>query len=334
MVIIRRFSRSWGSQVELIRGLHNLHAHHRYSANGVEGCVLTIGAFDGLHLGHQAVLRHVIGKARESGLPATVVTLEPLPREYFAPLDAPPRLMSFREKFEGLRALGIDRLLLVRFDDTMRNTEAVEFIEAVFVNGLSARHIVVGDDLRFGRDGGGDFELLKGLGRKHGFDVEDTATLLLHDDRVSSTRIRQLLSNGDFAAAESLLGRPYSIVGKVVYGRQLGRTLAAPTANLELHRLRTALAGVYAVKVRKVGSAEWLPGVANVGTRPTVDDSIKAILEVHILDFDQDIYGQRIEVQFHEKLRDEQKFESVDVLREHIHRDIETARRYFPANDS
>ncbi len=320
--------------MELIRGLHNMRARHRYAADGVEGCVLTIGAFDGLHLGHQAVLRHVCDKAGQSGLPATVVTLEPLPREYFAPLDAPPRLMSFREKFEALRTLGIDRLLLVRFDDTMRNTEATEFIEAVFVNGLAARHIVVGDDLRFGRDGGGDFDLLNGLGRKHGFDVEDTATLNLHAERVSSTRIRQLLSNGDFDAAEDLLGRPYSIVGKVVYGRQLGRTLGAPTANLELHRLRTALAGVYAVRVRKTGSSQWMPAVANVGTRPTVNDSIKAILEVHILDFDEQIYGQRIEVQFHQKLRDEQKFASVEVLRENIHRDIDTARHYFSAASS
>lgn len=317
--------------MELVRGVHNLQDRHRRASDGSEGTVLTIGAFDGLHRGHRSVLKHLCMRAKQAGLPSVVVTLEPLPREYFAPLDAPPRLMSFREKCEGLIELGIDRVLLVRFDDTMRNMDAVEFIETVFVKGLSARHIVVGDDVRFGRDGGGDFDLLKELARKHQFTVEDTATLLLDDNRVSSTRIRQLLEAGDFIAAESLLGRPYSISGKVVYGQQLGRTLGTPTANVELHRLRAAMSGVYAVEVniRSDQDQRWLPGVANVGCRPTVDDSIKAILEVHLLDFKGELYGKRITVRFREKIRDEQKFLSLDLLKEQIHRDVNTAKAYF-----
>jgi len=320
--------------VELIRGIHNLQARHRQPVGGgaQEGTVLTIGAFDGLHRGHRAVLQHLVARARQVGLPSVVVTLEPLPREYFAPLDAPPRLMSLREKIEGLSELGVDRVLVVRFDDSMRNREAVDFIEAIFVDGLRARHIVVGDDLRFGRDGGGDFALLNRLARRHDFVVEDTARLCCDQQRVSSTRIRQQLEAGQFAVAQSLLGRPYTIAGKVVYGQQLGRQLGAPTANVELHRLRTAMAGVYAVQVQCHASdapTTWWPAVANVGTRPTVDDSIRAILEVHLLDFDGDLYGQRICVRFCQKIRDEEKFVSLEALQQQIHRDIKTARDYF-----
>lgn len=317
--------------MELVRGIHNLQDRHRRASDGSEGTVLTIGAFDGLHRGHRSVLKHLCLRAKQAGLPSVVVTLEPLPREYFAPLDAPPRLMSFREKCEGLTELGIDRILLVRFDDTMRNMDAVEFIETVFVRGLSARHIVVGDDLRFGRDGSGNFDLLEALARKHQFTVEDTATLLLDDNRVSSTRIRQLLEAGDFIAAEALLGRPYSISGKVVYGQQLGRTLGTPTANVELHRLRAAMSGVYAVEVniRSDRDQRWLPGVANVGCRPTVNDSIKALLEVHLLDFQGDLYGKRITVRFRKKIRDEQKFLSLELLKQQIHRDVNTASDFF-----
>ena len=319
--------------MELVRGIHNLKGQHGHASSGKAGSVLTIGAFDGLHCGHRSVLNHLRMRAKEAGLPSVVVTLEPLPREYFAPLDAPPRLMSFREKCEGFAALGIDRVILVRFDDRMRNMEATDFIEQVFVNGLNAKHIVVGDDLRFGRDGAGDFELLNTLARKHDFTVEDTTTLELEGHRISSSRIRQLLEAGDFGEAEELLGRPYSISGKVVYGKQLGRVLKVPTANVELHRLRAAMSGVYAVEVNIQGSDanadQWLPGVANVGCRPTVNASIKAILEVHLLDFDADLYGRRIDVRFRKKVREEQKFDSIDLLKQQIHRDVNTARDYF-----
>ena len=323
--------------VELVRGIHNLKDRHARGNSGKAGTVLTIGAFDGLHCGHRSVLDHLRMRADEAGLPSVVVTLEPLPREYFVPLDAPPRLMNFREKCEGFAELGIDRVMVVRFDDRMRNMEAVDFIEQVLVKGLNAKHIVVGDDLRFGRDGAGDFELLASLAHKHDFSVEDTRTLELEGHRISSSRIRQLLEAGDFTEAETLLGRPYSISGKVVYGKQLGRVLDVPTANVELHRLRAAMSGVYAVEVNIQSDSsdtahcaeQWLPGVANVGCRPTVNESIKAILEVHLLDFDADLYGQRINVRFREKIREEQKFETLDLLKTQIHCDVNTARDYF-----
>lgn len=307
--------------MELIRGLHNLRPRHR-------GCVVTIGAFDGVHQGHQKVLQQLMKKGQEFGLPSTVVILEPLPREYFAPLKAPARLMSFREKFVAFRELGIDRVLRIRFTAEFSKMTAEDFIKQAFVDGLGARYVVVGDDLRFGRDRGGDFSLLRRMGDEHGFEVVDTHTLTVDDDRVSSTRIRKALEDADFELAEVLLGCPYSISGRVIVGQQLGRTLNAPTANLQLRRLRTALSGVYAVEVVGAGDKRHY-GVANVGTRPTVGDLTTAILEVHLLDFDQDLYGKKIDVVFRKKLRDEKKFSSLEELKENIHNDIAMGRQYF-----
>lgn len=307
--------------MELIRGFHNLRPRHR-------GCVATIGAFDGVHLGHQSVLRQLMAKGRELGLPTTVVVFEPLPREFFAPHEAPPRLMSFREKFAALRELGIDRVMRIRFDDSFRQMGAMEFIRKLFVEGLGARYIVVGDDLRFGRNRSGDFSLLKRVGVEHGFEVVDTATLAVEGDRVSSTRIREVLGEADFDFAEQLLGRPYSISGRVIVGQQLGRTLGVPTANVELHRLRSPLAGVFAVEVEGVAD-KAIPGVANVGTRPTIGDLPKAILEVHLLDFSGDIYRRNIRVIFRKKLRSEIRFDNLDQLKSQIFRDIDEANHYF-----
>ena len=307
--------------MELIRGLHNIRPRHR-------GCVATIGAFDGVHRGHQKVLQQLMDKGRELGLPSTVVILEPLPREYFAPLKAPPRLMSFREKFIALRDLGIDRVLRIRFTEAFSKVQAEDFIRDAFVAKLGVRYIVVGDDLRFGRDRGGDFNLLRRLGDENGYQVADTNTLKEDNDRVSSTRIRQALQQSDFELAEQLLGKPYSISGRVIIGQQLGRTLQVPTANLKLHRIRTALSGVYAVEVKGAGPS-LVYGVANVGTRPTIGDLTEAILEVHLLDFDRDIYGKNIEVIFRKKIRDEKKFSSLDELKANIHSDIAQGRIYF-----
>ncbi len=307
--------------MELIRGFHNFRPRHR-------GCVATIGAFDGVHRGHQAVLRQLIDKSREYGLPSTVVLFEPLPREFLAPEAAPPRLMSFREKFEAIRDLGIDRVVRIRFNNALRNMSADEFITSLFVKNLGAKYIVVGDDLRFGRDRSGDFDLLRKYGARDGFDVMDTATLLHEGERVSSTRIREVLGQGDFALAEHLLGRPYSIAGRVIVGQQLGRTIGAPTANIQLRRLRSPLSGVFAVQVAGV-SDSLLPAVANVGVRPTVGDLSKAILEVHLLDFEGDLYRRNIRVLFREKLRNEIKFDGIDALSEQISRDIAQARRFF-----
>lgn len=310
------------SGLELIRGLHNLRERHH-------GSVVTIGAFDGVHRGHQAVISDLLGRSREFGLPSTVILFEPLPREYFAPVRSPPRLMSFREKFMVLRHLGVDRVLRIRFDRRFSIMSAHEFIESVFVKGLGARYIVVGEDLRFGHDREGDIDLAREAGEKYGYEVKATSTVQVHGERVSSTRLRAVLGAGDFEAAERMLGRPYFMTGKVVYGRQLGTTIGVPTANLALHRHRAPLAGVYVAEVRIGG--RLLPAVANVGTRPTVNDGIKANLEVHILDFAQNIYGRTIDVIFRRQIRDEHKFASVDELRNRIADDIEVARAWFAA---
>jgi riboflavin kinase/FMN adenylyltransferase len=312
--------------MELIRGLHNLRPKHR-------GCVATVGAFDGVHLGHQAVLRHLLEKSREYGLPSTIIVFEPLPREFFSPLEAPARIMSFREKFQELRYEGVDRLLRIRFDESLRSMSAQAFIDRVFVDGLAVRYVVLGDDFRFGSDREGDYKFIREQGERYGYEARPTPTETLEGERVSSTRIREALEAADFPLAEKLLGRPYSISGKVVYGRQMGQTIGVPTANLELRRLRAPLSGVYAVEVS--GNAlDGAMGVANVGVRPTVDNSIRANLEVHLLDRKVHLYGQHIEVTFRRKLRDEKKFSSVTELQENIARDIAETRAWFTRPES
>jgi riboflavin kinase/FMN adenylyltransferase len=310
--------------MELIRGLHNLRPRHH-------GCVATIGAFDGVHLGHQAVIRHLLEKAEELALPSLIIVFEPLPREYFSPLKAPARLMSFWEKCRALEALGVDRLLRIRFNEQFRGMSAQQFVDDIFVAGLGVRYVVLGDDFRFGAGRQGDIEFIREQGERYGFEAGSTPTFTVDGDRVSSTRIREALEAADFAKAEALLGRPYSISGRVIFGRQLGRSLGTPTANLELRRLRAPLSGVYAVEVSG-GELGRVPGVANVGVRPTVDDSIRANLEVHILDREVQLYGQHIEVIFRGKLREEQKFGSVEELQENIARDIEQTRAWFSQN--
>jgi len=280
--------------MELIRGLHNMRPRHR-------GCVVTIGAFDGVHLGHQAVIRHLLDKSRELGLPSLVIVFEPLPREYLSPLKAPARIMSFREKFFAMRALGVDRLLRVQFNESLRAMSAQQFLDDIFVAGLGVRYVVLGDDFRFGNDREGDLEFIKQQGSRYGYEARPTPTLSVAGERVSSTRIREALEAADFAEAERLLGRAYSISGKVVYGRQLGRTLGTPTANLELHRLRAPLSGVYVVTVTGAG-LNRAAGVANHGVRPTVADRIKANVEVHLLDRDIELQGQHTAVNFRHKL--------------------------------
>ncbi|HET8710249.1 MAG TPA: bifunctional riboflavin kinase/FAD synthetase [Spongiibacteraceae bacterium] len=307
--------------MELIRGLHNLRPRHR-------GCVVTVGAFDGVHRGHQAVLRQLIEKGRELNLPTTVILFEPLPREYFAPLQSPPRLMSFQEKVVALRDFGIDRVLRVHFDRKLSEMNADEFVRRVFIEGLGVRYSVIGDDMRFGHDRQGDVRLLRDMGARHGFEVVETSAVLQGGERISSTRIRAELEASNFAEAERLLGRPYAISGRVMVGQQLGRTIDVPTANLHLRRLRAPLAGVYAVEVH--GAANGiLFGVANVGTRPTIGDLTKAILEVHIFNFSENLYHRHLKVVFRKKLRDEQKFPSLDALKQQIACDMQAGRAYF-----
>jgi len=307
--------------MELIRGLHNLRSRHR-------GCVATIGAFDGVHLGHQSVIGHLLEKSADLGLPSLIIVFEPLPREYFSPREAPARLMSFAEKFRALASLGVARLLRIRFNERLRSMSAESFVDDIFVAALGVRYIVLGDDFRFGADRQGDVEFLQARGRESGFEAVPTGTFEVRGLRVSSTRIRRALERADFAAAEAMLGRPYSISGRVIYGRQLGRSMGAPTANLQLRRLRAPLSGVYAVEVNGAGLC-GAPGVANVGVRPTLNDSIEANLEVHLLDRELNLYGRRIEVVFRRKLRDEQKFASVGALRRAIAGDIADTRAWF-----
>ena len=310
--------------MELIRDVRSLQASHR-------GCVATIGTFDGIHLGHQAVLRQVVNQSMQLKLPSVVIVFEPLPGEYLSPTRAPARLMSFREKFYSIDSRGIDRLLTLTFNEKLKNMSANQFVEDIFVNGLGVEHLVFGDDFRFGNNREGDISFTQRLGKINNFAVVPTSTVEFEGERISSTRIRQALAASDFILAKSLLGRSYSISGRVVFGRQMGRTLGFPTANIELGRLSSPLSGVYAVKVNGPTMSD-LRGVANIGVRPTVNDNMRANLEVHLLDFDNEIYGQRIDVTFLSKIREEKKFSSLDELKVNIANDLRTAQDWFDSN--
>lgn len=308
-------------QQELIYGLQNIKARHH-------GCVLTVGSFDGVHLGHQTVLRQVIGKAKSLGLPSVVMIFEPQPMEYFKPEKAPARLMRFREKVRALFAAGVDRVCCLRFNETLSKLSAEEFVQQLIVDKLGVRHLVIGDDFRFGQSRSGDFDFLQECGQRMGFKVSNTHTFTMDDERVSSTRIRQELAAGDFELAKKLLGKPYEITGHVVYGKQLGRQLGVPTANVELKRFRSPVIGVFAVRARLAGH-DGLLGVANIGVRPTIEASNRVLLEVHLLDFGQNIYGKMLTVEFCQKIRDEKRFDSLDELKAQINIDISQAQSYF-----
>lgn len=306
--------------MELIRGLHNLRPEHR-------GCAVTIGNFDGVHLGHQAVIAQLAQQARALSVPTALVLFEPQPREYFQPDAALARLMRLREKVLALRQLPIDRVLCVEFNAHFAELTAQDFIERVLLRGLGTRYLVVGDDFRFGRDRRGDFSMLVQAGQRNGFAVTSTPTFALGGERVSSTRIRAALNVGDLTGAEKLLGRHYRMCGRVAHGNKLGRQIGIPTANIHLHRRAAPVQGIYVVEVHGLGDAP-LPAAASVGTRPTVGGS-RALLEVHLLDFDRDIYGAHLGVDFLHKLRDEQRFDSVAEMKVEIQNDIEKTRRYF-----
>lgn len=287
----------------------------------------TIGAFDGVHLGHQAVLQKLREKSAEYGLPALVITLEPLPREFFAPEEAPARILSFREKIMALREEGIDRLLAIRFNRAFSAMPAEDFVRKVLWQQLGVSYLIVGDDLRFGAGRKGDFSLLQRMGSELGFQVADTGTVHVDGERVSSSRIREALEQSDFGMAGRLMGRPYAITGKVVHGQHLGRTIGVPTLNLLLRRKKAALSGVYVVRAVVDGISQQ--GVANVGTRPTVHAGQRVGLEVHLLDFSRDVYGSMVQVIFCRKLRGEKKFGSLDELKTAINHDIASARHFF-----
>ena len=288
------------------------------------GSVVCIGAFDGLHLGHRALVRHAVARARDLSLPAVALSFEPLPREFFSRDLPPPRLTLARGKYQGLRDLGADSVGLLRFDARLSAMSAEEFVRKLLIGRLGAREVWIGPDFRFGHRRGGDLPLLQSMGRELGFSADEIEPVLLQGERVSSTRIREALRSGDFTDASRLLGRAYSIGGRVVRGKQLGRTLGFPTANLRFPKV-PALSGIYATWVHGVGERPHA-SVSSFGTRPTVD-GVEPLLEAHLFDFDGDLYGRHIEVEFVAKLRDELKFPDLPTLTEQMQRDAETARR-------
>ena len=289
------------------------------------GSVVCIGAFDGLHLGHRALVRHAVARAHVLGVPAVALSFEPLPREFFAPSAPSPRLQLSRAKFEGLRGLGADIVGLLRFDARLVAMSAEGFVRRVLVQRLAAREVHVGPEFRFGHRRAGDLATLQREGAEHGFVADAIVPVVFDGERVSSTRIRAALQEGAFGVATRLLGEPYAIGGRVVRGRQLGRTLGYPTANLRFGNKVPALSGIYATLVHGVDARPW-PSVASFGTRPTVG-GIEPLLEAHLFDFDGDLYGRRIGIEFVAKLRDEEKFPDLPTLVAQMDRDAAQARK-------
>ncbi len=294
------------------------------------GSVITIGAYDGLHLGHEQLLARVNSASRDLGLTSVVMSFEPTPREFFAGPTPPARLMRFREKYDALAGHGIDIFYCPRFNAQMRDIAGDAFIRRILVHGLSARHVVVGDDFRFASKREGTLQHLQRAGRALGFGIEQVPSIKVGDVRVSSTAIREALWGGELKQATALLGRPYRMSGKIVMGEKVGRTLGYPTANVDLRRKQSAVMGIFAVRV------QGLPGgpkdaVASVGTRPTFDGT-KPLLEVHLFDFNQDIYGEYIHVDFISRLRGEIKYDSVDELVAQMHRDADNAKSILAAS--
>ena len=315
--------------MQLIRGFYNL-PNHSVLTNG---CVLSIGNFDGVHLGHQQILARLINKSIELGLPSVVMLFEPQPREFFAKktgdltaCNVPARLMRLRDKLKYLEKSGVDFVLCVRFSERFAKLTAEEFIQDLLVKQLKVRYLSVGDDFRFGAKRVGDYHTLQEAGKTFDFTVEESHTHSFEQDRISSSLIRELLQKDKLALVEKLLGKPYSIAGRVAHGNKLGRTIGFPTANIMLNRLVVPIHGVYAVKVEtKTGTYQ---GIANIGNRPTINGT-KPLLEVHIFDFNRAIYGEAIEVSFIKKLRNEVKFSNFEALKQQIEKDKQQAVEFF-----
>ena len=306
--------------IKIIRGLNNIREKHA-------GAVVTIGNFDGVHIGHQMILRRVNQEAKRLKTQSMLICFEPQPKEFFDVYKAPARLTRFREKVELLAEQGISQVLCLKFNEEVRKMSSNRFT-SLLVDQLKVRALFIGDDFKFGNDRQGDFSSLKEAGSKNNFPVHNMYTLDFQAERVSSTRIRDSLAVGEFQLAEKLLGYPFSISGKVIYGRQLGRTIGIPTANIQLHRYVAPISGVFACNVF-IG-AELFFGVANVGVRPTVDDAnLTPILEVHLLNFNRMIYGESVKVVFLKKLRDEKKYEDLSALKFAINQDVRNAETFF-----
>ncbi len=307
---------------------HDMRVLRQPPVRAEQPVALTIGNFDGLHLGHRTMLARLVEAARVRKLVAAVMTFEPQPQEFFAPDQAPARLTSLREKLELLRGAGVDMAFVCRFDYRMAQIAAEEFVERIVHRALGTRWLLVGDDFRFGARRSGDFDLLVSLAPRYGYEVEATRSVMQQGTRVSSTAVRACLQAGDLDGAARLLGRRYEICGRVEHGDGIGTGFGYPTANVRLNRLKAPLTGIFVVEVDGIGERP-LPGVASLGVRPTVTSRGKAVLEVHLFDFSGDLYGRRITVRFMTKLRDEAKFSSVDALVVQMDRDAQRAREYF-----
>lgn len=289
---------------------------------------LTVGNFDGIHRGHQAMVQRLLAGARARGLESCVLTFEPHPREFFAAEGAPTRLTSLREKLELLAVHGVERTHVQRFDRAFASLAPEAFVEQVLAKRLGARWLLIGEDFRFGARRAGDLPLLRDLGPRYGFEFEVLPAVARAGIRVSSSAVRAALAAGDLAGAEELLGRPYSISGRVVHGRKLGRELGFATANVQLKHNRPPLTGIYAVRVHGVGTGSR-PAVASLGVRPTITASGRAVLEVHLFDFSADLYGAHMRVEFLHKIRDEEKYSNLEALKAQIERDCEAARTFL-----
>jgi len=310
--------------MELIRGAHNLSERHR-------GCVATIGNFDGIHRGHQAVIEALHQAAARLGLPDMVILFEPQPREFFAPQSAPGRITRLRDKLRILEGLGVQRVLCLRFDAKLAAQPAEAFIQTLLHQALDVRFLMVGDDFRFGHKRRGDFAMLAEAADLYGFELSRMPTVQEGDSRVSSTRVRETLAAGDLATAERLLGRRLRISGRIVRGQALGRELGWPTANMAFGKHPPPMRGIFNVLVHGLGDP--LPGVASLGTRPTVN-GVETLLETYLIDFAGDLYGRHVEVEFIHRQRDEWDFEGLDALKRQIAIDVAQARDWFDSFDA
>lgn len=308
--------------MELIRALHNLRpAHH--------GCVATIGNFDGVHLGHQELIRRLRQEAARHAMPACVISFDPLPHEFFARDQRfQARLTYFREKYHAIAALGPERFMLLKFDEALASMSPGDFVKDILVDGLGIRHLIVGDDFHFGKKRAGDYNTLVDAGERYGFSVAPTETVCVDGIRVSSTRVREFLHAGDFDSATRLLGRPFAIEGKVIYGKQLGRELGYPTANIQMKRHKTPVHGIFVVAVETEDGRQHY-GMANMGERPSVDSDGQTLLEVHLFDFSGQLYGQHLKTVFLHKLRGEAAFACLDELKAAIAKDEQDARQWL-----
>jgi len=304
--------------MDIIRGIHNL-------PDSWSGCVLTIGNFDGVHRGHQAVLHGMQASVHALQLPSLLMTFEPHPAEFFRPEQAPARLTSLRDKVRILDNQCLNHMLIMQFAKRLAELSAETFIAQLLVDTLKVKALIIGDDFRFGAGRRGDYAMLQQAGEQHGFTVTSTESFCLDDERVSSTAIRSCLHSGDFAKAAEYLGRPYSISGRVFRGDQRGRELGFPTANLPIRRT-PSLRGVFAVRIH--GLDHEYGGVANLGTRPTVG-GLRTQLEVHLFNFNRSLYNHCLEIEFLTKIRDERRFDSLGDLQWQIREDVEQTRNFF-----